>query len=83
MTNFIYPVSDCCGTGTDFSDEDPICSQCGEHCEIVEGDEETISFDKESEIADQKNDEDKLKELESGNYAVDQINSIFRNFFTE
>lgn len=30
------PVSDCCGADMLGSDEDPICSECKEHCEAFE-----------------------------------------------
>ena len=61
MNNFVSPVSSCCNsdftyeyvqTSPDGADPMFTCSQCGNTCEIVEGDEDTLQFEKELDRAD-------------------------------
>ncbi len=66
MEKFVYAVSKCCGERVHLCpecQEDYVCEQCGDHCELVEGDEDTIKFDKELARADFRNKELKENQL--------------------
>ena len=59
MTKFINPVSSCCGESAFLCPEcmeDYVCTQCGDHCELVEGDEDEVEFNKKLLRADEEND---------------------------